>query len=276
MIRIVLGRAAQVRAQIDAALVAEARDRRAIRGIDRVDETCRRAEQAALFAVGPPRQPARRRRRADAGIEGPLLAAGGRVERDDFLTRRHHVHGAVDDEWRRLQAACVRRLESPDLLEAADVRLGDLAERGDNACRHDRRRRRTSSRPRETAPVPPASPPGTPGPPDHPFTHRILHTPTGFTCLTGLRIIQRRCDSRKGMARAMARTDFTTRTLCGRRGGLRGARRARDRCDRCGTDAAATGFGGTAGRLGPGLPVSMESAGERAHGTCGPGRRSSG
>src|SRR6516164_6664806 len=119
-------------AEVDAPVVAESRDGFARAGVECVEVVEDADEDAGLFPLRRlPKCQATVGLRADqAGIELPEEAAGGGVEREDFLRRRNPVEHSLYHDGAGLQAAFLSGVKLPSDCEAADVFAIDLSERG--------------------------------------------------------------------------------------------------------------------------------------------------
>ena len=131
--------AAEAVAQVDAAAVAETRERLAGLGVEGEEVLSRAEDDAPLGAVAPDDDPAVHAERVllgagGEGVEAPELAAGGRVERERLQLGARAVEDAVDDhrvalDLRPAVGPRVRGVVRPGHLELRDVRRVDLRER---------------------------------------------------------------------------------------------------------------------------------------------------
>src|SRR5690606_3645142 len=114
-------------AQVDAAVVAERRDRLARARVDRGQMALVDIEEPPVRAILA--LPVADAACADLAFVGvhPDLLARRRVERDDRAALREHVHHAVDDD--RIEEVVLAGLVGPSDLQLRDVALVDLSER---------------------------------------------------------------------------------------------------------------------------------------------------
>ena len=146
----------EVFAQVDAAVLAEARDGFASGGVQRVHEVVDRREHPRVFSVRPVHEAAIRAGARDAGVEQPELFAGCRVDGEGLVRRRVAEECAPDDDGLGLRVALLAGVVLPRELERGDVAAIDLRERGvprlahrrhrSSASRHRRRGRRPQYR----------------------------------------------------------------------------------------------------------------------------------
>ena len=127
-------------AQVDAAVVAEARDGGARARVDFREEARVEIEEPAVGSVHA--LPIVHAARTDGALVRmrPELFARRGIERDDLVLAREHVHHTVHDDRVEDEASLAGR-EGPCHLELGDVRLVDLLQRRSTA-RSARRRRR--------------------------------------------------------------------------------------------------------------------------------------
>src|SRR5215470_2013885 len=94
------GFAAEIFAEVDAPVAAEAGNGFAGRGIERVEIVEHADENARLFSLGrlPQGQTTIGLRANNSGIELPKEFPGGGIEREDFLRGADAVKDAVDDD----------------------------------------------------------------------------------------------------------------------------------------------------------------------------------
>ncbi len=115
-----LGIASEIALQIDAAAVAECRDRLAGAGVERVHVAGDRGIDAPV--VAPSLQyisAAIRSLPPDARVERPQVLAGRGAQRERLVRRRHRVEHTIDDDRLRLQTARLAAVVDPRLFAAA-------------------------------------------------------------------------------------------------------------------------------------------------------------
>jgi hypothetical protein len=120
--------AAEMFAEIDAAVLAERWDRFAGRGIKRVNEVHDADENALVSIVGPERETTVGLCAGNSGIEFPKKRAGRGIECENFLGRRNSIKGAIDD----IGLVCNRRVlacRKTGNFELSDIGAIDLRER---------------------------------------------------------------------------------------------------------------------------------------------------
>ena len=122
------GVAADALAQVDEAVRAERQDRLAGGGVDGLEVVVDLEDQPAIAAVRAlPVVDAAPGDAAQPGVD-PQLLAGGRVERDERLVLRQHVHRGADDDRIELVDVVVADRVGPRHLQAGDVLRRDLRE----------------------------------------------------------------------------------------------------------------------------------------------------
>ena len=122
--------AAQLLAQIDAAVFSEARDGLTGFGVKAVEEIHDSGEDACGLTAAPVSDAARGLSCIDAGVELPLERARGGIECDDLLRERVGIEGAIDNERIDFKIALFAGIECPGDLELVNVDPVNLSERG--------------------------------------------------------------------------------------------------------------------------------------------------
>ena len=121
--------APQILAKIDSAIFGKVRDGFTGGGVKSVQVIQDPGEDAGMGAIGPVREAARRLAVFEAGIEGPDLLAGSRIEGNDFAGKCAGVQHAANDEGVGFEIALFARVELPRNFELGHVGAIDLRKR---------------------------------------------------------------------------------------------------------------------------------------------------
>ena len=132
-----LGISAQVLAQIDRAIVTEARDRTSSVCVESEQIVHHPGYDAPAIAVAPIHESSSRAGKLSSRnnlavqtrIEPPALLPGRRVESNDVQTGRIAKQRATDDEWIRFGVAGLLPANTPGLPQLSNIVGRDLGER---------------------------------------------------------------------------------------------------------------------------------------------------